>query len=320
MNITLIDYVRTIVNLTRSNTTWTLDPRVHLSDTLFGDDGTPRGLGNQVSAEFNLVYRWHSAISDRDDKWTQALFKKIWGKPAEEVTMPELMAGLHKLEATMPKDPFERDFNDMKRGADGKFNDDELVEIWASSCEDVAGRFGANHVPRALRAIDILGMRQARAWDLASLNEFRKFFGLQPHQTFESINPDPKVAAQMRHLYEEPDRVELYTGLVAESAKQPMQSGGPLSDVGVGICPTHSTSRAILSDAVALVRGDRFYTIDYSPKNLTNWGYSEVQYDFSVEQGCSFYKLVLRAFPNHILPNSIYGKLSLRNVVAGGWS
>nr|POE79518.1 linoleate 10r-lipoxygenase [Quercus suber] len=129
MNITLIDYVRTIVNLTRSNTTWTLDPRVHLSDTLFGDDGTPRGLGNQVSAEFNLVYRWHSAISDRDDKWTQALFKKVWGKPAEDVTMPELMAGLHKLEATMPKDPFERDFNDMKRGADGKFNDDELVEI-----------------------------------------------------------------------------------------------------------------------------------------------------------------------------------------------
>lgn len=54
---------------------------------------------------------------------------------------------------------------------------------------------------------------------------------------------------------------------------------------GVGIAPCYTISRAILSDAVALVRGDRFYTIDYNPKNLTNWGFSEVQYDLSVNQG-----------------------------------
>jgi linoleate 10R-lipoxygenase len=139
--------------------------------------------------------------------------------------------------------------------------------------------------------------------------QFRKFFGLKPHTSFESMNPDPKVAAGLRSLYEEPDRVELYTGLIAEAAKPPMESGGPLSGVGVGICPTYTISRAILSDAVALVRGDRFYTIDYTPKNLTNWGYSEVDKDYTVEQGCSFYKLFLRAFPNHFLPNSIYGEL-----------
>ena len=72
---------------------------------------------------------------------------------------------------------------------------------------------------------------------------------------------------------------------------------------GVGIAPNYTISRgmvasrqcqccmynlprlAILSDAVALVRGDRFYTLDYNPKNLTNWGYSEVQYDLNVNQG-----------------------------------
>lgn len=73
---------------------------------------------------------------------------------------------------------------------------------------------------------------------------------------------------------------------------------------GVGIAPTFTISRAVLSDAVALVRGDRFYTVntslplpravkhftniwkvDYHPKNLTNWGYSEVQYDLSINQG-----------------------------------
>lgn len=148
-------------------------------------------------------------------------------------------------------------------------------------------------------------MKQARAWDLASLNEFRRFFGLKTHETFESINPDPAVAQQLKNLYDTPDRVELYPGIVAEGAKQPMGKG-PISDVGVGICPTYTISRAILSDAVALVRGDRFYTIDYNAKNLTNWGFSEVQYDYNVEQGCSFYKLFLRAFPQHFKPNSIY--------------
>ncbi len=90
MNITLIDYVRTIINLNRSNTTWTLDPRVKMNDVLFNGDGTPRGIGNQVSAEFNLVYRWHSAISEKDEKWSEELFKKMFGKEASEISMPEV--------------------------------------------------------------------------------------------------------------------------------------------------------------------------------------------------------------------------------------
>jgi hypothetical protein len=36
---------------------------------------------------------------------------------------------------------------------------------------------------------------------------------------------------------------------------------------GVGIAPTYTISRTVLSDAVALVRGDRFYTV--SPPNKT---------------------------------------------------
>lgn len=125
------------------------------------------------------------------------------------------------------------------------------------------------------------------------------------HKTFEDINPDPKVATQLKNLYEHPDRVELYAGLVSEAAKQPIpkNQGGP---VGVGISPTYTISRAILSDAVALVRGDRFYTVDYHPRNLTNWGFTEVAQNFEIEQGCCFYKLFLRAFPQHFKPNSIY--------------
>jgi linoleate 10R-lipoxygenase len=82
----------------------------------------------------------------------------------------------------------------------------------------VEGAFGANNVPKALRAVEILGMQQARN-GTAGLNEFRKFFGLKPHKTFEEINSDPHVADQLRHLYEHPDHVEMYPGIVAEEAK-----------------------------------------------------------------------------------------------------
>lgn len=75
----------------------------------------------------------------------------------------------------MPEDPYERNFTGLKRGEDGKYSDDELVSIITESVEDVAGAFGANHIPKVMKSIDILGMRQARAWELGSLNEFRKY-------------------------------------------------------------------------------------------------------------------------------------------------
>lgn len=71
------------------------------------------------------------------------------------------------------------------------------------------------------------------------------------------VAKDPYVADQLRHLYEHPDFVEMYPGIVAEEAKKPMVPG-------VGICPTFTISRAILSDAVTLVRSDRFYTVSWT--------------------------------------------------------
>lgn len=245
------------------------------------------------------VYRWHSSISKKDEAWTEGLYHQLLGKKGEDVSLPELMKGLGMWARSLPADPTKREFAGLKRGPDGKFDDGELASILADAIEDVSGHPGAQHVPRALRAAEILGIQQARHWGCASLNEFRKFFGLKPHETFESINKDPEVYEKLRHLYEHPDFVEMYPGIVCEDAKMPMVPG-------VGICPTYTVSRAILSDAVTLVRSDRFYTIDYTPKSLTNWGYTEVQYDLNVEQGCVFYKLFLRAFPNHFKTNSIY--------------
>ena len=213
-----------------------------------------------------IVYRWHSAISEKDEKWTQAAYSKLFpGKKPEEVTLPELIGALRAFEDDISDDPLMRPFAELTRQPDGTFNDDDLVKILESSISDVAGSFGANKVPKVLRSVEILGIIQARSWNLASLNEFRQFSGLTKHATFEDINPDKEVAERLRNLYDNPDCVELYPGLVAEKAKPPMSPGS-------GLCVNFTTSYSILSDAVALVRGDRFYTSDYTPKGLTNWG------------------------------------------------
>ncbi len=287
------------MQLNRVDTTWTLDPRQDTGIDAGTNKGAERGTGNVVSAEFNLCYRWHSCISERDDKWIEEFYHELFGKPGSELTVPELVMGFAKFEGKIPEDPLERPFNKFKRGPDGKLNDDDLAECITSSIEDVAGSFGARNVPASMRAIEILGIIQGRKWNVAGLNEFRKHFGLKPYETFEDINSDPGVADSLRRLYDHPDFVELYPGLVAEEHKKPKVPG-------VGIAPTYTISRVVLSDAVCLVRGDRHYTVDYSPRNLTNWGYNDVQYDLNVNHGCVFYKLFLQALPHHFKHNSVY--------------
>ena len=102
--------------------------------------------------------------------------------------------------------------------------------------------------------MEVLGIEQSRSWRTASLNEFRVFFGLVKHEKFEDINPDPRIARSLRQLYDHPDNVELYPGVIIEGAKKEMTPGS-------GLCPPQTIGKAILSDAVALIRGDRFYTV-----------------------------------------------------------
>ena len=302
INIVLKDYVRTILGLNRTNSLWNLDPRSDEGKALFGTK-IPEATGNQVAAEFNLVYRWHSCVSERDANWTKEAFKALADGDANP-SLRKLLAALEKWNHDLPKDPLDRPFDNLKRQSDGRFSDDDLFNIWASSVNDVGGAFGAAHVPVALKSVEILGIMQARSWNLASLNEFREYFKLKPHETFESINPDPHIAERLKRLYSHPDNVEIYPGVVVEAAKKPMKPGS-------GLCASFTTSRAILADAVSLVRSDRFYTVDYSASNLTNWGFNAAGYDLDINHGCVFYKLVLNAFPNHLSKNSIYAHYPL---------
>ena len=67
------------------------------------------------------------------------MYQKLFGKKAEDVSLQELMMGLGRWEENLDKDPMKRDFAGLKRDADGKLPDDELVKIFTDSVEDLAG-------------------------------------------------------------------------------------------------------------------------------------------------------------------------------------
>ena len=98
-------------------------------------------MGNQVSAEFNLLYRFHSTISQRDEKWLNDFFRSLFPdtKEPEKLNPQELAQGLLRYEQSINEDPSKREFGGLKRGSDGKFADADLVRVMKDSIEDVAG-------------------------------------------------------------------------------------------------------------------------------------------------------------------------------------
>ena len=310
------------------NTAWTLDPRIEIPEA-HNKAGVQRGIGNQVSAEFNVLYRFHSPISQIDADWTLEFMKDslaefikeaptdaqkkagfITHQQLENGEIPiQLMAGLLKAgydeaeKSVINERPFIPDgiggrvldhelkgFKQpidykMKRNAEGKFDDNQLVKCMVTAMDDPICQFGAMNQPKTFRTIEILGILQARKWELATLNEFREFFGLSRHRSFEDINGNPVVQQRLRNLYEDPDMVELYPGLfcegngdwVSEDQVPKDTTSSEYTKCNNSLDPGNSCPggqgtalwRGVFSDAVTLVRSDRFYTIVSNARHST---------------------------------------------------
>lgn len=281
---------------------------LHSADFLgvFDAEGTPKGIGNQVSMEFNLIYRWHPTISDKNAAWTTQFMSHVFpGQDPDKISQKEFAKGVQAW--AMPileQDVGTWQIAGLTRGEDGRYKDADLVRILTEETEDCAGAFGGRNTPAILKAIDVLGIEQGRRHGAASLNELRNFFGLTSHKSFTSINSDPSIAAALEALYTHPDNVELYPGLIVEQAK-------PLITNASGLCSGETIAKAILADAVALVRGDRFYAVDSSPTNLTAFGYRNIASDRDVAQGVCINKLLQNAYPGWYTGTSVYSLFPL---------
>ncbi|KAJ7180686.1 linoleate diol synthase [Mycena filopes] len=291
------DYFSSILGLVREGSSWSLNP--------FGEIRTPdhsifdRGMGN-----FNCLYRWHATTSTEDEKWVSEVFENIFdGKDPEAVTPADFKAAAYKVQAMQP-DIKHWTFGKLERQNDGTFSDGDLANILHNATEHPAAAFRARGTPAAMRLHEIMGIEQNRRWGVCSLNDFRTYLGLKPYATFREWNPDPEIADCAEKLYGDINHLELYVGLQAEEAK-------PVVD-GAGLCPGYTISRAILSDAIALTRGDRHFTHDYTPFNLTAWGFADCQRDpKAFGFGSTLGRLFLRTLPNNFTENSVYAFMPL---------
>jgi linoleate 10R-lipoxygenase len=291
------DYFSSILGLCRQGSTWSLNPFGEIRDSdhkLF-----ERGRGNVCSVEFNCLYRWHATTSQADEQWVTQLMGNIFkDKPIDDLTAKDFKDALKEIQAKEP-DVSHWTFGGLQRGPDGRFDDAQLAKILKDQIEHPAACFGARGTPHIMRLHEIMGIEANRKWGVCSLNEFRKFLGLKPYASFLEWNSDKEIAEAAERLYTNIENLELYVGLQAEEAKKPVE--------GAGLCPGYTISRAILSDAIALTRGDRFFTSDCTPYNLTAWGFADSQRDPNGPgNGSMLGRLLLRGLPGEFSDNSTY--------------
>lgn len=251
-----------------------------------------------------MLYRWHSAISEHDEKWIEDIFKSVLGndKAVDNYTARDFGTVLTAISEKGGTDPRKWEIPGHPRQPDGSYADETIVNLLSDSTERVAGAFGARGVPAVMRVVEEMGIRASRSeWGVGTMNEFRRFLHLKEFGSFEEWagEGNEDVAGAARKLYTHIDNLELHPGLVAEQAKP--------SIAGSGLAPGYTVSRAILSDAVALTRGDRHFTRDWNSAALTSWGFESVQPN---TQGGSYGgmlgPLLMNTFPEYYSFNSTY--------------
>lgn len=144
---------------------------------------------NHIAVEFALLYRWHDLI------------------PEELVLGEETLRG--------------RDF----LHANERLTTMGLDAVLPAAASQRAGRIGLrNTAPFLLkkrdeggRDVKRLSVEMGRRCGLASLNAYRRHYGLERHASFEALTGDREDAAALRALYGDVERLEWFVGLFAEA-------------------------------------------------------------------------------------------------------
>ena len=128
------------------DTNFTLDPRLVMKD----HPECTRGLGNQVTVEFNLLYRFHCAISGKDEAYAETFIREAFGKIGDASFDPkalkledfmELMAYSAQMEKTDPEDvefglKTEEKYHFKRDPITKLFNDKQMIEALKESMDD----------------------------------------------------------------------------------------------------------------------------------------------------------------------------------------
>ena len=135
---------------------------------------------NWMTAEFSLLYRWHSLMPDAI-QW-----------PTGPIPLANFLLDNSPL---------------IKVG---------LAKAFLAAASQPTAELGAFNTGAALLPIERDAIQQGRDNRLASYNAYRVAYTMEPAQAFSDISTNPKVVALLEATYGDVDKVEFYPGLFAE--------------------------------------------------------------------------------------------------------
>lgn len=192
---------------------------------------------NWITAEFSLLYRWHPLLPDAID----------W--PTGTISLAEFSRMDNRPLLATP-----------------------LAEAFAAASRQPAGEIGALNTGDALLGLERMAVRQARAHEMASYNDYREAFGMPRARSFAEINPDPAVRDKLEQLYATPEDVEFYPGLFAEARVRNSPLPGLLLRMVAVDAFTQALTNPLLSAHV------------FNAKTFTDWGFGHIQATNRLEQ------------------------------------
>ncbi|KDR73394.1 hypothetical protein GALMADRAFT_212793 [Galerina marginata CBS 339.88] len=171
-----------------------------------------RGLGNHVSFEFNLLYRWHATVSATDESWTEGVFKQTFGD--KQFDQSSLTRQSTPRNASLPESKVTQMEGSPKM-------------TWPRSCTSplrITPTPSSDAAPACAPTCEDDGYWAGQT--VGSLHDERVhgFSSGSDAHFFEEWNPDPEIAVAAHRLYGHVDDLELYTGLQAEST-MPLTDG-----------------------------------------------------------------------------------------------
>jgi prostaglandin-endoperoxide synthase 2 len=132
-----------------------------------------------LSAEFNLIYRWHGLVPNHFNI-----------KPDAEIGLRE--------------SPSEQ----MKKHG--------MNSVLISACKQAAGLIQAGNTPAFLKPADKRMISLGREWKLQPYNEYRKAFGLKPLTSIDKLTKSPRIRDQLKSTYGSIENVEFIAGVYSE--------------------------------------------------------------------------------------------------------
>ncbi|KIM75809.1 hypothetical protein PILCRDRAFT_665455 [Piloderma croceum F 1598] len=291
-NVVVEDFLKGLLGLANVGSSAGLDLFKESASNV--EENGAEGRGRTSGVEFDLLYNWSAMASlsevERAQKGMARLFP---GKSVDAITLDDFEAAIETSRAEMNQDPRNHGIPGLRRGDDGRFSDNDIARVLQTATESIAAAPRGRGTASCMRVMEMIVMKQARDWNVCSLNEFRKFLGLKPFSTFKEWSSSPEIVTAAMDLYGEVDNLELYPGLQAED-------GMPGSGFRMGYTMTY----ALLVDIVTSVRSAATLTA----KELSEWGSQECTVKSNNGAfGAALPKIFLRNLPHNYPSDNVYG-------------